>query len=186
MQEIWKKVIGYEAFYEVSNLGNVKSLNRKGRYIRNNREVFYSEKGKNIKPNLSGRYARIALTAEGKTKHFSVHRLVALAFIPNIEYKLQVNHKNGNKFDNSVENLEWATASENTKHAYQTGLININNVGKHNIGILPVWAKSVVDLQTGIFYDSIKSAEIAKCITPNTLKAKLRGVIPNRTDIIYC
>lgn len=67
-------------------------------------------------------YLRISLCKKSKKSTFKVHRLVAQHFIPNIDNKPQVNHINGIKIDNRLENLEWATASENTKHAYDTGL----------------------------------------------------------------
>lgn len=67
-------------------------------------------------------YLRISLSKKSNKKTFKIHRLVAMHYILNIDNKPQVNHKNGIKADNRLENLEWATASENTKHAYDTGL----------------------------------------------------------------
>lgn len=113
MEEIWKDVVGYEGFYQVSNLGRVKSIiGRKGfpaGYI-----------AKNSVGNNG--YPRVALSIYGESKFYSVHRLVATAFIPNPDSKPQVNHKNGIKTDNRVENLEWVTSQENCVHAYRTGL----------------------------------------------------------------
>ena len=100
--EIWKDVKGYEGLYQVSNLGRIKSLQRNG-------TVGYD---KIITPNGCGRYARIGLRNK-KRVHFLVHRLVASAFIPNPNNFPQVDHINGNRYDNRVENLRWVTAKQN-------------------------------------------------------------------------
>lgn len=101
-EEIWKDVVGYEGKYSVSDKGRVKNI-KKGNIL---------SPGKNMRG-----YHQVNLFKKGR-KIKSVHRLVATAFIPNPENKEQVNHKNFNTIDNSVENLEWVTASENQKHSY--------------------------------------------------------------------
>jgi len=114
--EEWKDVKGYEGYYQVSNLGRVKSLERRsacGRYI---------IKKKFLKVRvINKKYKGIGLYKEGKLKLITIHRLIALNFIQNPENKPCVNHINGNKFDNNVSNLEWVTHSENTIHAYNSG-----------------------------------------------------------------
>ena len=109
MKEIWKDIKGYEGLYQVSNLGNVRSMDR---ITRDGRKI----KGKNIKPHTNGnsRYLRVALCNNGKIKYENIHRLVAKAFIPNPENKPEVNHKDENPSNNFIDNLEWMTSKENS------------------------------------------------------------------------
>lgn len=106
--EIWKPVVGCEGFYEVSSMGRIKSLHGKGRFIK-------------LQINRSGYWAS-GMIMNGKKVFKSVHRLMAIAFLENPENKPAVNHKNGIKTDNNLDNLEWCTFSENTIHAIKTGL----------------------------------------------------------------
>jgi hypothetical protein len=106
MSEIWRTVPGYDGKYEVSNHGNVR--NQKGALLK----PFPIHQG----------YLVVDLCHMGKKKHIRLNRLVAETFIPNPDNKPEVNHKNGNKMDNSSENLEWSTKSENMIHAYKYGL----------------------------------------------------------------
>jgi hypothetical protein len=102
-----KYIKGYEGFYSVDRDGLVWS----------HRRAKYLSPGSG-----SSGYLSVTITKDGKPKCFSVHRLVAMAFIENPEGKPQVNHKDGNKLNNNVENLEWATCSENMAHAVKIGL----------------------------------------------------------------
>lgn len=104
--EIWRDVEGYDG-YQVSNLGNVKSFK-------------HCNKGRLLKPSLRNGYSFVQFGQHGKC--VNIHRLVAETFIPNLLNKPCVNHINGIKSDNRVENLEWCTPSENNLHATQTGL----------------------------------------------------------------
>ena len=117
MIEIWHPCAGYETHYEVSNLGNVRSIERmvlheEGGLKRNPSKVLKQGKGSNG-------YLTVSFSVDSIKSNHSVHRLVARAFIPNESNKPQVNHKDGNKHNNHVDNLEWMTRSENGLHAYR-------------------------------------------------------------------
>lgn len=130
MEEIWKPIKEYEDLYEVSNLGRIKS---KDRITRNGKSNYCIKKGKILKigSNSLG-YAIIGLWKDKKQRFFQVHRIVAETFIKNSENKKEVNHKDGNKRNNNIENLEWVTRSENVKHAIKHGLLIIkgNKTGR--------------------------------------------------------
>jgi hypothetical protein len=119
--ETWKAIKGFEKQYEVSNIGNVRSIDRVVKHYRDGFTRVYKGTPKNIRLNDKG-YYRCNLKNDGKRFDFTVHRLVAEAFIPNEENKPVVNHINGVKTDNRVENLEWCTISENVIHGVKIRL----------------------------------------------------------------
>ena len=140
MNEIWKSIQGYEGKYEISNLGNVRSVDR---FIINSKGIKHFRKSQLIKPVISHRgYVRVGLRNLGK-KMFSVHRLVGIAFLLNPENKPMINHIDGNKQNNFVGNLEWVTQSENEKHAHEMGLkpkpqAHKGKFGKNNKSSKPI------------------------------------------------
>lgn len=125
--ELWKSVFGFDGIYEVSNLGRIRSLDRT---IYPKRGKPYFVKGSVLKPQKRLDYSGVCLSNGKPYRVKLLHRIVAMAWIPNPENKPQVNHKNGNKRDNRVENLEWCTVSENSIHAIRTGLQKILPKGK--------------------------------------------------------
>jgi len=119
MKEIFKDIEGYESYYQISNLGRVKSLKRTKK---SKSGVIYTVKERILKQSLkvtvcgNYKYPIVNLSKNGKAKHHSVHRLIACAFIPNPENKPHVNHIDSNTQNNSIENLEWCTHKENMWH----------------------------------------------------------------------
>lgn len=116
MEEIWKDIKNYEGLYQVSNLGRIKALERRinssvgTRVIKSNyKKIYKNDKG----------YLSVSLSKNGINKHHSVHRIVAEAFITNIDNKPCINHKDLNKQNNYVDNLEWVTYKENTRHVME-------------------------------------------------------------------
>ena len=173
--EIWKDIKGYEGLYQVSNLGRVKSLPKSWTAGYGG---INTHNGKILKGTLSStRYNQVELYKNKSNKKYTIHRLVAMEFIPNLENKPFINHKNGIKTDNYIENLEWCTNSENQIHAYREGLQKKR--GNH------YKAKIVLNTTTGIFYESVTDAAEAHCLNRNTLSGYLTGAYKNKTDLIY-
>ncbi len=114
--EKWKPVVGYEGLYEVSDNGNVRGCDR----LRS--DGRHSIKSKIRKASVRNGYKIVLLCKGGIKTCFTVHKLVAEAFFGKQPGK-QVNHKDGNKFNNTLDNLEWTTPRENTQHAYANGLV---------------------------------------------------------------
>lgn len=181
MIEIWKDIPQYEGRYQASNLGRIKSLPR---HIRQwNRTIMSKELIMKQQKDKSG-YAYVIID-----KHLClVHRLVGMAFLPNP--KETINHKNGNKSDNRVENLEWATRSENTRHAYDVlhrkgslagkkGELS-PNFGKR--GKQSRLSKSIIQIEDGktvAAFDSMREAERATGIHHAQISAACKGTRPH-------
>lgn len=126
--EIWKDIQGFENMYQVSNIGKIKSLERtiktKKGFLRVKERILDGSK------DTKG-YLQVELKKDGKRNIKVIHRLVAEAFIPNIDNKEQVNHKDGNKLNNNVDNLEWVTCQENIQHAWKNKL-NVARLGEEH------------------------------------------------------
>ena len=119
---IWKDVVGYEGIYEVSNDGQVRT--HKDKVTHSKRHGLRKWKQRVLKEkNPNGRDVRVDLWKDKKPKTFLVHRLVAYAFIPEVEEKTSINHKDGNPRNNHVDNLEWCNHLENNRHAFKNGLM---------------------------------------------------------------
>ena len=116
MLEVWKDIPNYEGFYQVSNLGNVKSMQRTKKHSYNS---IAQLKEKMLRPQNTNGYLFVRLSKNNEIKRYLVHRLVALTFIPNPNDYLEVNHIDENSLNNNVENLEWCSHKYNIN--YGTG-----------------------------------------------------------------
>lgn len=144
MQEIWKDILGYKDCYQASNLGKIKSLNRKVWMAAN--KNYCIRKGKILKGTQTKYgYLMVNLQKTGKRKMCTIHRLVLLAFIG--ESSLQCNHKNGIKTDNRLENLEYCTCSENHKHAFRIGLRKPINLKGEKHGRSKLKEKDILEIR---------------------------------------
>ena len=149
---------GYEGLYEISKNGKVLSFKRRPAILKQ----------------YKGRYYKVGLTKDGIQKHFFVHRLLAIAFIPNPHNKPYVNHIDGNKLNNSLDNLEWCTASENAIHAFKLGLNKVTDetrkkMSKAKKGCTP-WNKGKRQKPPthGTMYEYNKGCRCIKCKKRNT------------------
>lgn len=148
--EIWKPVFGYENYYEVSNKGNVRSIGNFQMCNGGKRPICYLTKNVHKQG-----YLFVRLYKDKKQKCFFVHRLVAKAFIPEQKEKLFVNHIDGNKSNNNVENLEWCSRSENIMHAYK------NRLNKQSIIV------NIIDKKTNQKYKFVSYALASTFIKQN-------------------
>lgn len=138
MEEIWKPIKGYEELYEVSNLGNIKSVKRKAKNRGKGKRVI---RERILKPSMDrpNGYYQIKLSKNGKLKTFKIHKLVIEHFLNKISKGLVVNHIDGNKLNNNINNLEICTQKDNIRHAIDNNLIDIKflkekmkKIGKNN------------------------------------------------------
>lgn len=120
MEEVWKDVVGYEGLYQISNLGRIISVARS--YI-DRTGIKYNKKSNFMNYGIANNgYYSVMIRRNGTAKLSLVHRLLAIAFIPNPNNYSCINHIDGNKLNNSISNLEWCTYSKNNTHAYTVGL----------------------------------------------------------------
>lgn len=173
-EEIWKDIDGYKGFYQVSNKGRVRSVDRTIKWRHNS---FQYRKGRILAPTIdTAGYYVVGLHKESVGKIYIVHRLVAEAFIPNPDNFPIINHKDENKLNNVVENLEWCTYSYNTKYndcmTKRIATRNKNNsygcekiVYQYDLknNLIKVW-KSLMDISRTLGYSY---ANIANCCKKN-------------------
>ena len=158
-------------------------------FVNEQGEIFSSKRVPliKIKQKINKGYAYVYLCKNSKHTTLKVHRIVAQAFIANPENKPEVNHKDGNKLNNHVDNLEWCTRSENNKHAWTTGLKvgtdrmreTARNNGRNMVS--GVHGKKVIDTTTGKIYPNITFAAASLNIKQGSLSRKLNGTRKNNT-----
>lgn len=145
MEEIFKDIYGYEGLYQISNLGRVKSLN----YNKTRKEKILK-----YRKHRYG-YLMVVLFKDGKRKEILVHRLVAQAFLPNLDNLPQVNHKDENKTNNCVENLEFCDAKYNSNYGTRNERVAKALTGAYNTKK----SKPVMCIETGVIYQSTNEVQ---------------------------
>lgn len=191
--EVWRPIKGYEGMYEVSNLGNVRSLDR---YVMlgNHGNQYCLLKGKPMKPYPNSRgYVKTELWKNGQRKCYFIHRLVAEAFIPNPSNLPCIDHINTIKDDNKVENLRWCNAEENmanplTRERLREKITSekfekVNATRAANIAKRPYdYIMGVGRNGEPLYFRSVKEAAEYLCVSPNTLYSIMYGNDPVRDD----
>lgn len=161
-------------------------------FITKDGAVFSSKTNKYLKPSIDKQgYKKVGFyIGNYRNKSIKVHRLVAEAFIENPLNKTDVNHKNGIKSDNRVENLEWSTRSENIKHAFENGLSKISEkqrerfikMLKSNTGGKNPASRKVINIETGVIHDTVNEVVAILGVKRTTLQAMLSGQNKNKTN----
>tara|TARA_R110001632_G_scaffold5409_1_gene21963 strand:+ start:351 stop:869 length:519 start_codon:yes stop_codon:yes gene_type:complete len=170
--KIFKDVRGYEGLYKACSDGHIISFNRKEPFILSAAE----DRG----------YLKIVLCKNKIRRTVRVHRIIAEAFLNNPENKPEVNHINGDKLDNSVDNLEWCTRLENAKHALDNGLYGrIVMTNKHKKILKEKNSKAVICTVTGAEWDSASGAADSLGIAKSTMVHFLLGTRKNKTNLKY-
>jgi hypothetical protein len=171
MKETWKPIKKYEGLYEVSNLGNVRSLPRN------------TTKGRILKIGIRRGYAKVTLYKDGVSCQCSVHRLVAESFIPNPLRKPMVNHIDENRLNNSVANLEWCTHIENCIHGTANERMRKAQINRHDL------SRAVKQFEkNGDFvceFESIREAERETQILHSSIVKCLKGIYGTAGGFIW-
>ena len=178
IEEIWKDIKEYEGLYQVSNLGRVKSLERKY-FSGKNHNICKIAESKLLKLRLDKNgYLVTGLSKNGKQAYVRVHRLVAEAFIPNPNNYPQVNHKDENKENNNVDNLEWCTAKYNNNYGTRKEKASKSSKGKYNKGLeksINIIRKKVLCITTGKEFNSIIEASNFYNIDNSSISSVCKG-----------
>lgn len=177
MKEIWKDIKGYEGCYQISNLGNTKSLER---YVNTNGNSKRLVKEKILKKTIDNTgYYVVSLWKNNKHSRPHVHRLVAETFIINQNNKPYINHIDGDKLNNNINNLEWCTPKENNIHAYQLGLNpSCKKVNQYDLNgnYIKTW-DSIKDAN-----DYYKTTHISECCNPDSKRNIAKGFLWKHVD----
>lgn len=172
MKYEWRPIIGYDGFYEVSDTGMVRSVDR---YINLSDRRKRRIKGKVLKHKRNAdNYLFVSLSKDGVARTCYVHRLVATAFIPNPGDLPEVNHRSGQKEDNSIGNLAWVTHKQNVQHAYDNRLTS-------NMGASHSFAVGVIDNELGMTFDTIREWCNARGIKYSTGRNLMNGSNKSKT-----
>lgn len=186
--EIWKDIKGYEGLYQVSNLGNIKALYKEW-FTGLNNNILRTKKEHLLILKNNNKYQQVELYKKSKYKRTSVHRLVAIHFIKNPKDYPCVNHINAIRHDNRIENLEWCTYSQNSRHAVKLGLIKYNYGENHymskNKGENHFGSKKIIDTNKNIIYNSVREASESTEYSYKYLSRMLTGERRNKTNLIY-
>lgn len=167
--EQWKDIEGYEGLYQISDKGNVKSTPRQGTSPKSYLSHHTPKDG----------YPEVYLCKDGKKKNKSIHRLIAIAFLPLVEGKNHINHIDGDKTNFSLSNLEWCTHLENMRHAFKIGLINRSPETYDNRRF------EVINILTGESYKDLKHLCKEKGLNHSTMRCYLTGHRTNKTPYRY-
>ena len=177
--EVWKKIKDLDGFYEISNFGRIKSVSRViNSSIQKSGFRITKEKIKPSQNNGKG-YLQLYVQVNNKRKVYYTHRLVALAFIPNPHNKPEVNHINGIKTDNRIENLEWCTRKENVNHAFDLGLIGNRKTGKR-VKIFQILENNIV------LWNSISDASNSLKIDSSSISKVCRNINKQAGGFRWC
>lgn len=176
-EEVWKDIQGYEGRYQVSSLGRVKSYTR-----------AKNPEGIVLKFSEVDGYNRVGITdSSGYRRHFLAHRLVAMAFIPNINNKPQVNHIDSNRKNNNVKNLEWVTNRENSIHSWEYGGREMSEEHKSKVSKTRIekgLSKGKNNPMYGKEFSEEHRKKISKTLSDGRLKGRNNPNYGNRKSIV--
>lgn len=177
IKEEWRDIADFEGLYQVSNFGRIKSLSRQ----RIGRGVGFRTTPQGIlKPIKVGAYLGVSLCNCSKPQKRYVHRVVAEAFLPKVEGKNEINHKDGNKHNNYLSNLEWCNRSENGKHAFVMGLHKpVTPKNKKKVCLIDTTGNKVV-------FDSIAEAAKHLGVCESSISRACKGVIKQVKQTKVC